>query len=296
MTVWIERTAWTSTPPGGAAIRQAARLFVHHTAGPAVSGRAALELCEVYRRQHTVSNGWADIGYSFLVTQAGEVIGGRGWGRSGAHTEGYNSSSYGVAWMGDSTSLAPTGAALEAIADLARTGIAQGWLTADVTVSGHRDVNATACPGSLLYAELGRIRDLIDAPSGDDDMTPEQDARLARIEAWMAASTMGNPVKLPDGATVSQLYANIFEVTVGLRDWAPAVRAEVAALRAELATLRVAVDQFARRPVEVVVHVVQPGETMRDVAERVGAPLAEVMRQARDAGGWRAGLEISSSG
>ena len=125
-------------------------------------------------------------------------------------------------------------------------------------------------------------------------MTPEQDARLARIEQWMAASTMSNPVKLSDGATVSQLYANIFEVTVGLREWAPAVRGEVAALRAELAALRVAVDQLARRPVEVVVHVVQPGETMRDVADRVGAPLAEVMRQARDAGGWRAGLEISS--
>ena len=39
--------------------------------------------------------GWADIGYSFLVGEDGNVYEGRGWSLAGAHCIGYNSKSIG---------------------------------------------------------------------------------------------------------------------------------------------------------------------------------------------------------
>ena len=42
------------------------------------------------------SKGWSDIGYSFLIGGDGRVYEGRGWGRVGAHTYGYNSRAYGI--------------------------------------------------------------------------------------------------------------------------------------------------------------------------------------------------------
>lgn len=41
------------------------------------------------------SNGWDDIGYSFIVGEDGNVYEGRGWRRVGAHAPNYNSNSIG---------------------------------------------------------------------------------------------------------------------------------------------------------------------------------------------------------
>ena len=61
---------------------------------------------------YCLSVGWSDIGYSFLVGGDGNVYEGRGWGREGAHTFGYNSVSYAASFMGDYTSTLPPTSAL----------------------------------------------------------------------------------------------------------------------------------------------------------------------------------------
>ena len=40
---------------------------------------------------HVNTRGWNGIAYSFLIAPSGRIFEGRGWGRSGAHTEGRNS-------------------------------------------------------------------------------------------------------------------------------------------------------------------------------------------------------------
>lgn len=45
--------------------------------------------------------GWSDIEYNFLVGEDGAVYEGRGWNNVGAHTNGYDSQSIGMAVMGN---------------------------------------------------------------------------------------------------------------------------------------------------------------------------------------------------
>jgi len=47
------------------------------------------------QRSHQTANGWADIGYHFLVGENGKVYEGRGWNREAAHSPGFNTGSFG---------------------------------------------------------------------------------------------------------------------------------------------------------------------------------------------------------
>ena len=85
---------------------------VHHTAGansytPAQSA-AIVRGIEVY---HVHGNGWNDIGYNFLVDRFGTVYEGRAGGITrnviGAHSEGFNSGTVGIALIGNFTSAKP---------------------------------------------------------------------------------------------------------------------------------------------------------------------------------------------
>jgi N-acetylmuramoyl-L-alanine amidase/FlgD Ig-like domain len=156
---------------------------VHHTAGAA--GYSAAQSAAIVRgiqTYHVLGNGWDDIGYNFLVDRFGQVFEGRYGGIDknviGAHAQGFNTGSTGVAvlgtYNGSGVSAAARGALARLIAwrldvahlhPLARTStISSGnprfrkglpvWLRA---VSGHRDTGLTSCPGAGLYGQLGAI-------------------------------------------------------------------------------------------------------------------------------------------
>ena len=156
---------------------------VHHTAGTngytkAQSG-AIVRGIQIY---HVRGNGWNDIGYNFLVDKYGQVFEGRFGGLTrnvvGAHAEGFNTGSVGVAVLGEYSSLAVTGAAKGALAQLLAWRLDVAHLDPRSTVSfpsggnprfpagvavflravsGHRDTGFTDCPGSALYNLLNGI-------------------------------------------------------------------------------------------------------------------------------------------
>lgn len=165
---------------------RAQKLTVHHTAtangvaDPAAAIRAI-------QRYHTIDRNFGDIGYQFLVDEAGTVYEGRWSGTDGdaghdagglavvgAHVGGWNSGNVGVAILGTLTSQAPTSAArssLETVlTDLARrhrldpqttstfVNPVNGATKVVPTISGHRDWEATECPGSVLYDALPAVR------------------------------------------------------------------------------------------------------------------------------------------
>jgi hypothetical protein len=156
---------------------------VHHTAGSNSYSRAQspaiVRAIEIY---HVLGNGWNDIGYNFLVDKYGRIFEGRYGGIErnvvGAHAQGFNTGSVGVALMGTYTSRAPSKVALRSLEALLawRLDLAhvdpRGTLTylsggnprfgpgVPVflrTISGHRDTGFTECPGNVLYRQIPNI-------------------------------------------------------------------------------------------------------------------------------------------
>ena len=178
---WGANEAIRRAPPSYAPSVQFA--LVHHTAGTnsytASQSAAIVRGIEVY---HVQGNGWNDIGYNFLVDKYGQVFEGRYGGVDknviGAHAEGFNTGSVGVAMLGTYGSAAPPTVARNALASLlawrldfahvdprstltwvsgGNAKFAAGVPVILRAVSGHRDTGFTSCPGAALYAQLGAI-------------------------------------------------------------------------------------------------------------------------------------------
>jgi hypothetical protein len=157
--------------------------IVHHTAG--ASGSSPAQSAAIVRGiqlYHVRGNGWDDIGYNFLVDRFGQVFEGRYGGIErnviGAHAQGFNTGSVGIAVIGTYGGAGVSAAARSALSrliawrldvahlyPLARSAAVSGgnprfrkglsiWLRA---VSGHRDTGFTSCPGAGLYGQLGSI-------------------------------------------------------------------------------------------------------------------------------------------
>jgi uncharacterized protein with LGFP repeats len=164
---------------------------VHHTVtsgkySEAEAPAIVLGIC----RYHRNGNGWNDIGYDALVDRFGNLYAGRAGGLAkavvGAHAQGFNSLTTGVAAIGTHTttpiSLETREALIQFLAwKLAVTGLnATGKTTLTSAggeasryssgrrvrlnrVFGHGTVGLTACPGDALDLEIPKLRRLVQA-------------------------------------------------------------------------------------------------------------------------------------
>lgn len=98
--------------------------------------------------------GWDDIAYSFVIYPDGLVLEGRGWGIVGAHTIGHNSTPHGFCFAGNFTKERITDQARDASRELWQAGVELGMIAKEYELRGHRDVDATECPGDTLYKEM----------------------------------------------------------------------------------------------------------------------------------------------
>jgi flagellar hook assembly protein FlgD len=183
--------------------------IVHHTAGtnnytPAQAA-AIVRGIEVY---HVKGNGWNDIGYNFLVDRYGTVYEGRGGGIArnviGAHAEGFNTGTVGVALIGNFSSEAPPQAQQDALVKLLawRLDVAHvdplstvvytsggnlkyraGKLVTLRAISGHRDTGPSECPGNGAYALLNGIAKRVSQMG------------LPKIYGPTVAGSLGGPIR-----------------------------------------------------------------------------------------------------
>jgi hypothetical protein len=156
---------------------------VHHTAGSNTYTRAqAPAIVKAIQLYHVQGNGWNDIGYNFLVDKYGQIYEGRYGGAErnvvGAHAEGFNTGSTGVAVIGNYDPASLPLAVRAAIVQLVswRLDVAHldplttfSWLSGGNprfprgvpvflrTIVGHRDTGFTSCPGDRLYAQLDSL-------------------------------------------------------------------------------------------------------------------------------------------
>lgn len=152
-------------------------LIIHHTAdGPVADFAAWIRAIWSF---HVNVNGWADIGYNYLIAPNGVIFEGRAGGDNviGAHFSCQNSGTMGVALLGNYMDSPPTAAALASLVQLLAwraaaldlnpggTTLHRGTNLPLPVISSHRDGNPsplactrTDCPGNQLYPLLGRIR------------------------------------------------------------------------------------------------------------------------------------------
>lgn len=171
------------------------KLIVHHTAGANNDPNPEATVRAIYHYQ-AITRGWGDIGYNYLIDEAGRIYEGRysgsydasgtpiaedAEGRSvvGAHVRDYNTGTLGVALLGTLTKRDATPAARAALERLLawkaeRHGIdplgsglysnpVNGYQKIAPNITGHRDWAATLCPGDQFYATLPALRKAVAA-------------------------------------------------------------------------------------------------------------------------------------
>jgi hypothetical protein len=187
---------------------------VHHTAGAQPSSAAeSAAIVRGIQAFHVKANGWNDIGYNFLVDRFGQIFEGRGGGITenviGAHAQGFNTGSVGVAVLGTfSGSAIPAGARRALVSllswrlDLAHVNptsrlvwrssgnpeYREGRAVRLRAVSGHRDTGPTSCPGGALYRQLRGIARSARAHGGTKIFRPRAHGPFGgpiRITGWV---------------------------------------------------------------------------------------------------------------
>ena len=174
---WGANESWRRGRPEYARVRMA---FVHHTAGTTdYTPEQAPAIVRAVYYYHARVLGWGDIGYNFLVDRFGTIYVGRYggiWrGVVGAQVAGFNRHSTGVSMMGTFQTSQPTPEMLDALErllawklsltrvdPLGRTVMrstggdryARGVRVRLRTISAHKDVGITACPGTAAYSRM----------------------------------------------------------------------------------------------------------------------------------------------
>ncbi|MBM3752845.1 MAG: hypothetical protein FJW38_02550 [Acidobacteria bacterium] len=198
-------------------------LVVHHTAGSNSSTDWAAVMRAIWEL-HVRGNGWADIGYNYLIDPNGVAYEGRGDGILGAHFSGVNTGTAGFSMMGTFTDRAPSSASLTKLRELlawqaakynldplGQARHAASGLDLNV-ISGHRDAGLspqasgrTECPGVALYPLLPKLRDDVCALSSG--CKPRTERANPCAEATTAC--------VPANAIVNSASFDIRPVTAG---------------------------------------------------------------------------------
>lgn len=193
------------------------KLIVHHTAGRNADPDPAATVRSIYY-YHAITQGWGDIGYNFLVDEAGNVYKGRhshlpgstadtitgedggspGRSVTAAHAYQHNAGTIGVALLGTLTTQDATPAARDALVDfLAWKAEAHGLDPSGTSVytnpvsgnqrtlaniASHRDADpSTECPGTAFYNTLPQVRAAVAARiagTGADTAPPSTPANV----------------------------------------------------------------------------------------------------------------------
>ncbi len=166
------------------------RITIHHTVQGDISGPAA---ARAVQNSHIDGNGWADIGYHFLVDRDGAVYEGNPVGRVGAHVSRKNTGNIGIAMIGSFHQETLGQTQKRAVADLVHHLATTYSIPIDrARVKGHKEHLATVCPGNVDLDELVRLAAA--GPDCDDSgsETPSVPGGLDAIEVYWARLADGS--------------------------------------------------------------------------------------------------------
>jgi hypothetical protein len=201
----VSRTAWGSPDGQGSRVAPAYRgvthMVIHHTAdsNSLASGQRWSDRVRAIWSFHTVTRGWGDIGYNFLIDPSGVIYEGRAGGDNAvAFHDTANYGSMGVSMIGTYNTAAPSDSAINSLVDLLTWKADQRDIdpmgrsfyygcsiskycspfnagSIVNTISGHRDVTPghTTCPGDRLASMIPGIRERVQARLSGGEAPPD---------------------------------------------------------------------------------------------------------------------------
>jgi len=219
------------------------KIIIHHSVTPNNEANPPATVRAIYY-YHAITLGWGDVGYNYLVDWKGNIYEGRYGGVDvvGGHAYSYNYGSVGVCGMGTygntANSVEPSAELLQGLIDVSAWQCSRVLLDpressffVDKTtqnIAGHRNYNATACPGDYLYARLPSIRS--EVWNEILEQTPEHWAIFLEYTApsvLKTGQTETTSLHLQNGGTLTWLAEGPDGVDVGYR-WRDAQGAVIA--------------------------------------------------------------------
>ena len=133
-------------------------IVIHHTGFPNEDKDS--KVVDIHKF-HQQANGWAGVGYHYLIRKDGMIEQGRLPDMIGAHAFQHNKTSLGICVAGNFDIGKPTNSQMTSLKELT------AWLCRKYGINpykqdailGHRNLNDTSCPGDNLYRRLDEIRD-----------------------------------------------------------------------------------------------------------------------------------------
>ena len=211
------------------------KLVVHHTAGRNADPNPAATVRAIYYF-HAVMRRWGDIGYSYLIDEAGRVYEGRrsrdywngtipssdnlaGLAVAGGHAKFHNQGTMSISLLGTFSTQAPTAAAQASLVRMLAWAAAKYHLDPRATstyvnpqtgvsrttpnITGHRDYQSTSCPGGVLYSLLPTIRSRV---ASSMNLWPGQVFNPPRNLTFQPGTYVGYKFNASGGITASKPY------------------------------------------------------------------------------------------
>jgi hypothetical protein len=203
----IPRSQWGARDPNKICgdVVEPYRATIHHTAIPDVDGPDMNQRMRQMQAYHMDNNGWCDIGYHFVVSQAGLIYQGRSDARRpGAHVGNQNAGNVGVSLIGNYDRDPLVQVQIDAMLRIL------SWIRASYPgitwdrdhVKGHREWpgQSTACPGRNF---MPRFDEFVRASGGGGEPMPmpmERDVSVA--VRWLGDAVQARNAGTPNAQDV----------------------------------------------------------------------------------------------
>lgn len=309
----LVRRAYTTGAVTGAVI--------HHTATATAYTREEVPgILRAIQSYHVKGRGWNDIAYNVLVDKYGRAWEGRGGGVTntmvGGHAFGVtNYRTFGISLLGNYSENQPPKGMLTTMERIiawkfrlhgvdpnGRTWGSSGQDGGSAhlpAIAGHRDENATSCPGDHVVSQMGTIRAnvrrFMDTEFRDVQARPNPSRRIAGADRYSTAALVSER-GFPMGASTAFLVTGrSFKDALAVAPWANLTRSPV--LATDLATLPPVIQAELKRlnPSRIVI-IGGPQAVSVDVENRLGSVVpGAVVERVAGANGYATSAAISAA-
>uniref|UniRef100_A0A2M4AHI7 Putative peptidoglycan recognition protein long class n=1 Tax=Anopheles triannulatus TaxID=58253 RepID=A0A2M4AHI7_9DIPT len=169
----VTRTEWLAQPPREELTDlklPVNNVIIAHTATEGCTTQAACVLrVRLLQEYHMDGKNYDDIIFNFLIGGDAKIYEGRGWHKVGAHTQGYNSKSIGIAFIGNYEYVdKPQDKQMKSLERLLEHGIEGGSLSSNYKVYASEHLEAESKTGKWLVEALEKLPEFVNKTHIDE--------------------------------------------------------------------------------------------------------------------------------